>query len=68
MERTLWDQLFCPQLRGCPLLKSTALLWERGPDVCPLLGGCPFFQRVLYRKFHCTVEPLNVDTLKLLYI
>ena len=25
-------------------VKNELLLWERGPEVCPLLGGCPFLR------------------------
>ena len=30
------------RLRGCSEVRNEWLPWERGPEWCPLFGGCPF--------------------------
>ena len=55
-NRIVLDQKWHPQYRGFPFMESPdgevplyCHIWERDPEVCPLLGGCPFIGR-FYRK------------------
>ena len=64
-QRTLWEQPFCPPLRGCPLFggKNELLLWERGPELTvSFVGRLSLSQRVLYRRFHCSLDALIIVT------
>ena len=45
------DQPFCPPVLFSEV-KNQLLLWERGPELRPLLGGCPFLGGSFIGGFH----------------
>lgn len=42
LQRALWKQSFCPQLRNCPFLKGKKCYNKE--CTCPMLGVCPFLK------------------------
>ena len=44
---------FVGRLSSFSEVRNELLLWERSPEVCPLLGGCLLYRRVSSTATHC---------------